>query len=521
MSDLEDPSQENITGMVTAPGVDTLIGVVLDGRFKIIEPIGSGGMGRVYKAVQAPLNRAVALKVLDYNYGPGREQAFRQRFLVEAALTAKLNHPNTVTVIDYGCTPDGIFWIAMEFLEGETLEALLKSKRALPWRRLLTIGQQVARSLREAHNLGVVHRDLKPANVMLLNADDDHDTVKVLDFGLVKSFVEGEELEGRAVTQQGMLMGSPMYMAPEQGENNVADPRSDIYSLGIIMYEALTGSPPFKGNNAMQVILDHVHKPVPPMRTPPHLEPPPPHLVALVNKCLAKSPMDRFQSMEEVLASMQELASPERFLTPGKGTQAPARRGFSRVVTIGLFIVAAALGSVVTALIARSGSTVEPEPQRARPAETRTREPEPARPVPAGNIVFHIDSVPSGATVTMGARKMGITPVDFELGAGPDGTTSAEVHLEMAGYVSQTVTAGGSGPRIEVMQRLQLLPPEKVVEKVVVEKVLVPAPSPPPVAPPPAHLKKKHGSASKLDERDFDMPTMSPPSKGDTLKKPK
>src|SRR6185436_8669072 len=189
---------------------------------------------------------------------------------------------------------------------------------------VLTIGQQVARSLREAHNLGVVHRDLKPANVMLLNADDDADTVKVLDFGLVKSFVEGEELEGRAVTQQGMLMGSPPYMAPEQGENNVADPRSDVYSLGIIMYEALTGAPPFKGNNAMQVILDHVKKPVPEIKAPSGLEPPPPHLIALVMKCLAKSAMDRFQSMEEVLAAMQELASPERFVTPLAGTPAPA-----------------------------------------------------------------------------------------------------------------------------------------------------------------------------------------------------
>src|SRR4051812_35821570 len=153
MSDLDDTGEENVTGMMTDPGVDPLIGIVLDGRFKIVEPVGTGGMGKVYKAVQAPLNRAVALKVLDYNYGPGREPAFRQRFLVEAALTAKLNHPNTVTVIDYGCTPEGIFWIAMELLEGDTLADTVKAKGPLPWRRVLTIGQQAARSLREAHNL--------------------------------------------------------------------------------------------------------------------------------------------------------------------------------------------------------------------------------------------------------------------------------------------------------------------------------------------------------------------------------
>src|SRR4051812_10138210 len=246
----------------------------------------------------------------------------------------------------------------MELLEGDTLEHLVRMG-PLPWRRVLTIGQQVARSLREAHKLGVVHRDLKPANVMLLSADDDHDTVKVLDFGLVKSFVEGEELEGRAVTQQGMLMGSPPYMAPEQGENNVADPRSDIYSLGIIMYEALTGAPPFNGRNAMQVILDHVHKPVPPLRAPGGLEPPPPHLVQVVMKCLTKSPMDRFQSMDELIAALQELAQPDRFLTPGKGVQVPTRR--SRAVMVGLFLAAAALGSVVTSfLVSGTGGSTAP-----------------------------------------------------------------------------------------------------------------------------------------------------------------
>src|SRR3954470_24336004 len=283
-----DFSSEDVTHMVTAPGMDPLVGQVLDGRFKVVEPIGTGGMGKVYRAVQQPLNRAVALKVLDYNYGAGRDEAFRQRFLVEAALTAKLSHPNTITVIDYGCTPSGIFYIAMEYLDGRTLDQVVADDGPLPWRRALHIGQQVARSLREAHNLGVVHRDLKPGNVMLLHADDDTDQVKVLDFGLVKSFVVGQELEGRAITQQGMLMGSPPYMAPEQGAKNHADPRSDIYSLGTVLYEALSGAPPFIGKGAMEVILKHVSAPVPPMKVPPTLEAVPREIEALVSRCLAK-----------------------------------------------------------------------------------------------------------------------------------------------------------------------------------------------------------------------------------------
>ncbi len=536
MSQTDDSDEEHVTGVMTHPGVDTLIGEVLDGRFKIVEPLGQGGMGRVYKAVQAPLNRAVALKVLDYNYGPGRDPTFRQRFLVEAALTAKLNHPNTITVIDYGCTAEGIFYIAMEYLEGETLEHELSTSGALSWRRVLTIGQQIARSLREAHNLGVVHRDLKPANVMLLNADDDADVVKVLDFGLVKSFVEGHELEGRAVTQQGMLMGSPPYMAPEQGENNVADPRSDIYSLGIILFECLTGAPPFKGNNAMQVILEHVNKPVPPLKVPANLEAPPRELVALVQKCLAKSAMDRFQSMEEVLAAMQEIASPEKFLTPSTGTKAPPPKPraeaprSSKLLTVLLFIVATALGSVATvALIKRPASKPVEAPPLVIPPP---KPPEAPKPV---EVTFHIDSEPQGAAVLEGAESLGVTPLEVIRPAGANGRTSLELTLKLDGYVPITVTAGGSGPVIEVLQKLQA---EKA--PVVVEPPPAPAPTPHPPAPAPAPApspspkpqpaKKKPpssavkpGAGSKLDEEDEapPVPTHAPPKKGDTLKKPK
>jgi len=167
------------------PAADPLIGRVLNGRFRIVEPLGSGGMGKVYKAMQSPLERVVALKILNPNFPAEKDPAFKRRFFLEASLTSKLRHPNTVTVIDYGQTDDGIFFIAMEYLEGQTLAEVLSLEKTLPWTRVLDIGQQVCRSLREAHKLGVIHRDLKPANVMLLN-EADQDMVKVLDFGLVK-----------------------------------------------------------------------------------------------------------------------------------------------------------------------------------------------------------------------------------------------------------------------------------------------------------------------------------------------
>jgi serine/threonine protein kinase len=348
-------SADAVTSMVTTPGADPLVGQVLDGRFKVVEPIGTGGMGRVYRAVQQPLNRAVALKVLDYNYGAGKDEGFRQRFLVEAAMTAKLSHPNTITVIDYGCTANGIFYIAMEYLDGRTLDQVVTDDGPLPWRRVLHIGQQIARSLREAHKLGVVHRDLKPANVMLLHADDDTDQVKVLDFGLVKSFVVGQELEGRAITQQGMLMGSPPYMAPEQGELNHADPRSDIYSLGTVLYEALTGAPPFTGQSAMEVILKHVNQPVPPMRVPGALDLVPEAMETLVANCLAKSPMDRFQSMDEVLQAMQELATPIA-AAPAVTDEVPVLeepRKSGNALTGVVFVLALMLGAGAATMIIR------------------------------------------------------------------------------------------------------------------------------------------------------------------------
>ena len=183
---LEGDPQGPVPSVVGA--ADPLIGRILNDRFRILSPLGSGGMGKVYKAVQTPLDRVVALKILNPNFPAEKDPAFKRRFFLEASLTSKLRHPNTVTVIDYGQTEDGIYFIAMEYMEGQTLAEVLAHDKTLPWRRVLDIAQQICRSLREAHKLGVIHRDLKPANVMLLN-EADHDMVKVLDFGLVKSFL--------------------------------------------------------------------------------------------------------------------------------------------------------------------------------------------------------------------------------------------------------------------------------------------------------------------------------------------
>jgi len=291
---------------------DPLCGRVLNGRFSILEPIGSGGMGKVYKAIQAPLDRMVAIKVLHPQFSSNnRDPGFVKRFVLEASLTSKLRHPNTVTVIDYGQTEDGIFYIAMEYLEGMSLSEVLTKQGALPWQRALHIGQQVCRSLREAHRFGIIHRDLKPANVMLLD-EADHDLVKVLDFGLVKSFVgdgSASDVEPDSkITQAGMLLGSPQYMSPEQARNH-SDPRSDVYSFGVLVYEMIAGRPPFLAKDYLEVIVKHLKEPPAPF----HVVRPdlsvPMEVEDLVFRCLEKEPAHRFQSMDEVLEALRSLGA--------------------------------------------------------------------------------------------------------------------------------------------------------------------------------------------------------------------
>ena len=282
---------------------DPLLGRVLNDRYRVVEVIGHGGMGRVYKALQPPLDRVVALKVL----GPGhdRDPNFYKRFFLEASVTAKLTHPNTITLYDYGRTDDGIFFIAMEFLNGRTLSQVMQSDGPLAQERVIHIAQQICRSLREAHSLGIIHRDLKPANVMLLLERDDHDFVKVLDFGLVK-FFSGETPEAD-ITNAGTFMGSPHYIAPEQARSQGPDQRCDIYSLGVLLYHMLTGRVPFTAAAPVDIILKHLHDaPVAPRVLRPDLTIAP-GLQDLVLRCMAKDRDERFQSMDELLAQLKAL----------------------------------------------------------------------------------------------------------------------------------------------------------------------------------------------------------------------
>lgn len=283
------------------PG-DPLIGKTLGGRYEVLATIGSGGMATVYRARELALDRLVALKVLRPASEGEPIPGLADRFAVEAKVTAQLRHPNTVTLYDYG-TLEGVPFMALELLEGLTLQQVMLRDRRLSWTRALSIGAQVARALREAHTLGLVHRDLKPSNIMLLSEGALGERVKLLDFGLVKSMGSTDALEASAppeMTDKSLVLGSPPYMAPEQ-IRRVADPRGDVYSLGAVLYAAMAGRPPFVADKSFELIMKHLHDAPPELSS---LVEVPPVVNAVVMRCLEKAPECRFQSMEELLVSM-------------------------------------------------------------------------------------------------------------------------------------------------------------------------------------------------------------------------
>ncbi len=279
--------------------VDPLIGRCISGRFTISRLIANGGMGRVYEAIQSPLGRACAIKVLHVGHQGETSPEFHRRFFREASICSKLSHPNTVTVFDYGRAEDGTYYMAMELLEGRTLHEALGEDGPFTEERATHIARQICRSLREAHTLGVIHRDLKPANIALMEHGDEKDFVKVLDFGLVKNIEENDGL-----TTAGVSMGTPMYMAPEQVWGEPLDARTDVYAIGVILYELIAGRAPFRDSKPMKVLMAQVNEPVPPLReTNPDVRCSE-HLEGIIFKCVEKDRDRRFASVDELLAAL-------------------------------------------------------------------------------------------------------------------------------------------------------------------------------------------------------------------------
>jgi len=256
------------------------------GNFKILGRLGSGGMGDIYKAMQEPLNRIVALKVLSPQLG--RNEEFSKRFDIEAKAISKLQHNNIVSLYDYG-ESDGLKYFAMQFVEGEDLGKRIAQKKQMNVEEIIDITKQICRGLRYAHENNVIHRDIKPQNVLI----DKTGVCRLSDFGIAKIF------ESTNLTLTGMAVGTPEYMSPEQAEGDDLDEQTDIYSLGIVIYEMLTKRPPFTGSNPVAIAYKQVHEiPMPPSSfrrdTPKRLE-------LIVLKALKKNKKERYGNAEEML----------------------------------------------------------------------------------------------------------------------------------------------------------------------------------------------------------------------------
>lgn len=267
------------------------------GKYRILEPLGRGGMAQVYKAYHPRLERYVAIKVLRGDLT--EESEFLARFQREARAVAGLRHPNIIQIFDFD-VQDGYYYMVMELLEGDTLKAYLNAFRAagqrMPLGEVVRIMNDVLAGLAYAHAQGIVHRDIKPSNILLTR----NGQAVLTDFGIAQI------VGGTQYTVAGALMGTLQYMAPEQGRDGKCDQRSDIYSLGITLYEMLTGTTPFDGETPLAILLKHLNEPV----TPPHRYAPevPPAFESVVLKALSKNPDDRYQSAEEMAAALRTAA---------------------------------------------------------------------------------------------------------------------------------------------------------------------------------------------------------------------
>jgi len=277
---------------------DVLLGQTLAGQFHVLKRLGAGGMGAVYLAEQSDMGRRVVIKVMHPELTVGNPQAV-ERFKREARAVAALNHPHIVQVFVFGQAEDGRMYLAMEFIEGRDLAGEIM-RAPLSQGRALKVLDQVAAALVEAHARGVVHRDLKPENIMLANRHGNPDWVKVLDFGIAKVGAQGDGKDAPALTQQGAIFGTPRYMAPEQITGGVVDARTDLYALGIILYEMLTGDHPFRATSALDFLMKHVQEAVvAPSVVRPELGIHP-KIDEILERLLAKKQGDRFQSAAEL-----------------------------------------------------------------------------------------------------------------------------------------------------------------------------------------------------------------------------
>ena len=447
---------------------DPYLGKTIDGRYLIEAVLGEGGMGVVYRARHKVIDKRVAMKVLKREMA--RDQEVTQRFLQEARAASAIGNPHIVDISDFGQMPDGATYFVMEFLDGRGLSKAEEEVRPapLPIKRLVAIARQIAEALAAAHAAGIVHRDLKPDNVMLVRRGSEADFVKLLDFGIAK--VGGTTGETARLTRAGAVFGTPHYMSPEQAAGTTVDKRTDIYSLGVMLYEMAAAKPPFDAENFMGIMTMHMYKQPAPIRA---LVPPPqdvpPGLEAIIMKCLSKKPelryesaealiedLDRFnggqipKAVEEMMARSGGFAVPADYFRHSQMPPAVPGTPPERRKPWGLY---AGIAGVVTAIVivgavfAKSGATsakdtpVTKDPGTPTTSAVVSAPPPPSTPAAKVTKPVAVAVDPSDAKVERDGVELK-NPVVLQLA---DGET-ATLKITRAGYVAQTLSVDATEP---------------------------------------------------------------------------
>src|SRR5262245_36806272 len=339
-------SKENIVFMMS---------IQMVGRYEITGELGRGAMGVVYKALDPTIGRTVALKTMRLDVHGLDAQEMVRRFQNEARAAGVLNHPNIVTIYDAG-EEDGIFYIAMEFIVGTTLHELLVEKHVLPTDEVVQLARQICRGLDYAHSNGIIHRDVKPANIMITA----NGTVKIMDFGIAKS--------GGQVTNTGQVLGTPNYMAPEQVKGRPLDGRSDLFSLGVILYEMLTGEKPFVGQNVTTIIYKIVNETqIAPRDLDTTIHP---GLSAIVARLLAKSPDERYQSGADLIHDLEHYKLAGTALHATMTTALPPAAPHEKTLVLPMRVVA---GSAVRVAAPEAATVMRPVPLQKQAARSSHR----------------------------------------------------------------------------------------------------------------------------------------------------
>jgi eukaryotic-like serine/threonine-protein kinase len=330
---------------------DALIGTLFDGRYKVVRRLGSGGMANVYLAEDQELGRRVAIKILNDRHA--HDEQFVERFRREAKNAAALSHPNIVSIYDRG-EAEGTYYIAMEYLDGRSLKELIVSRGPAPIQVAIDYARQILSALRFAHRNGIVHRDIKPHNVLV----DGEGRVKVTDFGIARAGAASQ------MTEAGSIVGTAQYLSPEQAKGTAVDQRSDIYSLGIVLYELLTGAVPFSGDTPVEIAMKHISETPQP---PSVLRPDVPHdLDLVVTRALAKDPSDRYATTDEMDADLERVAR-------GAAISRETEESATQILSAPTTVMSATQATTVQPPRLRAGGAPPPvyydydEPMRRRP----------------------------------------------------------------------------------------------------------------------------------------------------------